>query len=229
MVSVSQPYPSFDVTLIPGLASAATTAYSAHGYGANAVKYNGWRIVDRGIGYYTLTFPHTSPGSYAVDLYLSSAGCDYRGLSGSGCSRSQFEKVDIVVQAAGVSALGTTGAVQCQPGPPGTACWLTAGMPVLVSVTSRDRFGNPTLRSGDAAKLGVSVCTLATSGAAAAVNNGTSAAVAFTGCLTNSSTTRAAAAGSTEAVKYTGAAVSEVTATAGRHKFRLSFDVASII
>ena len=24
--------------------------------------YNGWRIVDRGIGYYTLTFPHTSPG-----------------------------------------------------------------------------------------------------------------------------------------------------------------------
>ena len=49
------------------------------------------------------------PGSYAVDLYLSNAGCDYRGLSGSGCSRSLFERVDIVVQAAGVSALGTTG------------------------------------------------------------------------------------------------------------------------
>jgi hypothetical protein len=53
--------------------------------------------------------------------------------------------------------------------------------------------------------------------------------VAFTGCLTNSSTTRAVAAGSTEAVKHSGAVVSEVTATAGRYNFRLSFDVASII
>jgi hypothetical protein len=110
-----------------------TTAFSAHGYGGNAVKYKAWRIVDLGVGHYALTLPHTAPGRYTVDLYIASAGCDYRGSGSAGsCARSLFrnKKLDFVVQPAGMSAAGTTGAVTCQPGPASSSstCWLTAGL-----------------------------------------------------------------------------------------------------
>ena len=152
-----------------------TTPYSSHGYGANAVKYKGWRVVDHGVGRYSLTSPHTAPGDYMVRLYIADNGCDYRTNGGQLCTRGLHnKKIAFTVIPAAISAVGTTGAVKCQSGPAASStCWLTAGMPVEVAVTARDAFGNPTLRAGDASKLEVSVCVLAESGRKRVMNSKT--------------------------------------------------------
>ena len=220
--------------------AAMTTAYSAYGYGDNAVKYKGWRIVDLGIGHYELTSPHSAPGSYAVNLYLATGGCDYRGdgaIRGGegspgegGCVRSVFKRLTLVVRAAGVSAAGTTGVVRCQPGPPPAAaaaatmaatCWLTAGMPVEVAVEARDRFGNPTLRAGDSAKFSVSVCALADNAAAATAATAPGLG-SFRGCLAAADTARATAVNATEIVTYVGATVTEPNARAAPGQYLIT-------